>query len=521
MRDTDLELLARYARHHAEEAFAEIVRRHLNLVFSAALRQVRSTQLAEEVAQTTFISLARDANRLAPDTVLSAWLYQVAHRTGANVVRRESRRQLREQIATEMNAMNATASDWAHIEPLLDEAMHALDETDRTAVLLRYFENKSLREVGATLGTSENAAQKRLGRAVERLREFFAKRGVAVGASGLVIVISANAVQAAPAGLAGTLSIAATGTATKAIVITAMQKGLIAVVAAAVVGAGFYVARMAVTAATPAHAQNAVAKRPASFAELSDGDIPGLYKWIDVNRTSLIVLHEDHTFMNKEGSTFPNYRWEKLSDRLVINWAKSTTEFTNFEAPGIYSLTKARGITTRLEKQSDPTPFSAKEASILFSSTQTMNGLTPVNSAEGGIYPGGKAGGMKCFRMITNGIAATASVSFHIGVEFKTHPLSNVVLAIEYFDSPAPPEGTNGCVWIEYDALKGPYTRADQRGGSPLRLAGSMTWKEATFLLDAPLFHTRQEFLGDFRLRASRGELLVRSLKLVESNSLK
>src|SRR3954468_24352019 len=166
MSDTDLQLLAEYARHHAEDAFAELVRRHLDLVFSAALRQVRSPQLAEEVAQTTFINLARDANRLAPDTILAAWLYQVAHRTGANVVRRESRRQVREQIATEMNAMNATASDWTHIEPLLDEAMHALDETDRTAVLLRYFENKSLREVGATLGISENATQKRLARAV-------------------------------------------------------------------------------------------------------------------------------------------------------------------------------------------------------------------------------------------------------------------------------------------------------------------------------------------------------------------
>src|SRR3954465_12669111 len=94
MIESDLQLLARYARHHAEEAFAELVRRHLNLVFSAALRQVRSPQLAEEVAQATFISLAREANRLAPDTILAAWLYQVAHRTAANVVRRESRRQL-------------------------------------------------------------------------------------------------------------------------------------------------------------------------------------------------------------------------------------------------------------------------------------------------------------------------------------------------------------------------------------------------------------------------------------------
>jgi len=238
MSDTDMELLARYTRQHAEDDFAELVRRHLGLVYSAALRQVRSPQLAEEVTQSAFIDLARNAARLKPDTILTAWLYQVTRRTAIDVVRREASRQLREQIATEMKAMNATAADWTHIEPLLDEAMHALDDTDRAAVLLRYFENKSLREVGATLGTSENAAQKRLGRALERLREFFAKRGVTIGASGLVVVISANAVQAAPVGLAVTVSTAAalagttlaataTATATKAIVMTTLQKTLI------------------------------------------------------------------------------------------------------------------------------------------------------------------------------------------------------------------------------------------------------------------------------------------------------
>src|SRR5439155_329826 len=94
-------------------------------------------------------------------------------------------------------------------EPILDEAVHALNDTDRAVVLLRYFENKSLREVGQALGASENAAQKRLSRAMERLREFFAKRGVAVGASGLAVVISVNAVQAAPVGLGVTISTAA------------------------------------------------------------------------------------------------------------------------------------------------------------------------------------------------------------------------------------------------------------------------------------------------------------------------
>src|SRR6185295_9040846 len=180
MTDTDLELLRHYARDHAEDAFAELVRRHLDLVHSAAIRQVRSSQLAEEVAQSVFTDLARNAGKLQPDTILTALLYQVTRRTAIDVVRREARRQLREQIATEMNAMNATADDWTHIEPLLDEAMSALDETDRAAVLLRYFENKSLREVGVSLGTSDDAAQKRVNRALERLRKFFAKRGLTV-----------------------------------------------------------------------------------------------------------------------------------------------------------------------------------------------------------------------------------------------------------------------------------------------------------------------------------------------------
>ncbi len=209
MSDTDLQLLARYSRDQAEDAFAEIVRRHVDLVYSAALRQVRSPQLAEEVGQSAFTDLARNADTLKPGTVLTAWLYQVTRRTAIDVVRRETRRQLRELIATEMNAMNAPETGWTHIEPLLDEAMSALDEPDRAAVLLRYFENKSLREVGQQLGVTDDAAQKRVTRAVERLREFFARRGVSVGAGGLVGGLSAHAVQAAPAGLGVTLSTAA------------------------------------------------------------------------------------------------------------------------------------------------------------------------------------------------------------------------------------------------------------------------------------------------------------------------
>jgi RNA polymerase sigma factor (sigma-70 family) len=258
METNDRNLLRQYVERHSQDAFAALVSRHVNLVYSVALRQVRSPQLAEEVSQSVFTDLARQAPRLTPDTILTAWLYQVARRTAIDVIRHESRRQLREQVAYELTAMNATAADWTHVEPLLDEAMQALDDTDRAAVLLRYFENKSLREVGATLGTSDDAAQKRVSRAVERLREFFAKRGVAVGAAGLAVTISANAVQAAPAGLAAAISSAAvlagstlttttTATITKVIAMTALQKTLITATIAVTVSAGIYQAHQAST----------------------------------------------------------------------------------------------------------------------------------------------------------------------------------------------------------------------------------------------------------------------------------
>ena len=262
---SDLNLLRQFARDNSQDAFAEIVLRHVDLVYSAAVRQVRSPQLAEEVAQSVFTDLARVAatpssplrsrDASSPQT-LTPWLYAVTRRTAIDAIRKESRRQLREQIAVEMNAMNVTASDWTHVEPFLDEAMHTLDDTDRAAVLLRYFENKSLREVGATLGVSDDTAQKRVSRAVERLREFFIKRGVTIGASGLVVIISANAVQAAPAGLASTISAAAafagaavhTSTviaATKTIAMTTLQKTIITATLASAVGTGIFEAHQA------------------------------------------------------------------------------------------------------------------------------------------------------------------------------------------------------------------------------------------------------------------------------------
>jgi RNA polymerase sigma factor (sigma-70 family) len=254
MTQTDAQLLERYTRERNEDAFAEIVRRHLNLVFSAALRQVRQPQLAEEITQSVFVDLARQARRLTPNSILSAWLYRVTRRTAIDVIRRESRRQIREQVAHELTAMNAPDTDWTHIEPLLEEGMDSLEEKERTALLLRYFQSKSLSEVGEALGINEDAARKRVSRSVESLREFFVRRGVSVSSMALTTTITTNAIQSAPAALgpavisaafvSGTTAAVSATAISKLIAMTTIQKVLFAttLVAAA---AGVYEAREA------------------------------------------------------------------------------------------------------------------------------------------------------------------------------------------------------------------------------------------------------------------------------------
>ena len=206
MSPSDHDLLSRYAEENSETAFATLVERHLNLAYSVARRVTRSAQLAEDVTQAVFIDLARHAGALKPATPLVAWLHVVSRRTAIDTVRRESRRQAREAAAallTEDAAMNPTTDPWTMIEPLLDEAVESLDAVDRHAILLRYFQNKSLREVGVALGTTDDAAQKRVSRALDQLRAFFHQRGVAVSAAAFATQLSANAILTAPAALGG------------------------------------------------------------------------------------------------------------------------------------------------------------------------------------------------------------------------------------------------------------------------------------------------------------------------------
>ena len=208
---SDMELLRDYARQNSEAAFAELVRRHLNLVYSAALRHVGIAALAEEIAQAVFIILARKAGSLREGLILEAWLFETTRLTALSFLRGERRRHFREQEAYMQSTRQESTSDpaWNQLSPLLDEAMMRLGRKEREAIVLRFFKDRSLGEVADALNIKEPAAQMRVMRGLEKLRSYFLKRGISSTTAIIAGAVSANSVQAAPAGLAKTISAAA------------------------------------------------------------------------------------------------------------------------------------------------------------------------------------------------------------------------------------------------------------------------------------------------------------------------
>lgn len=237
---SDLDLLQAYIRTRSQEAFTALVQRHVDLVYSAALRQVRSTQLAEDVAQSVFIDLARRAHELRPGQPLAPWLFVVTRRTAIDTIRSEARRQAREQVAAELDAMQTPSPTWLRVKDELDDALASLGESERAAILLRFFENRSFREVGTALSITEDTAQKRVSRALDRLRGLLVRRGVPVSAVALASDLSAQALHGAPAALIHSIvtaaaPVAAAASATAAATTTAFFSKALA--ASAVVGA--------------------------------------------------------------------------------------------------------------------------------------------------------------------------------------------------------------------------------------------------------------------------------------------
>ena len=206
----DVELLRRYIENRSEEAFAELVQRHLNLVYSVALRQVGGdVHLAEDVVQVVFTAVARKASALAERPMLGGWLYRTTQFAAIDVVRAEQRRRRREETAGVMaDVVNSDGEtpDWEKLRPTLDEVIGELGDEDRDAVVLRFFHGQPFAEIGTRLRMTENGARMRVERALEKLHALLARRGVTSTTAALGVALGNQIGVAAPAGLAASVS---------------------------------------------------------------------------------------------------------------------------------------------------------------------------------------------------------------------------------------------------------------------------------------------------------------------------
>jgi len=197
----DGRLLQQYREHGSEAAFARLAARHLNFVYATCLRETGDAALAEDASQVVFLLLARKAPPLRPDQSLSGWLFQTARFAARNARRREARHRAWEERAVEQMRLPGQEEDalWERIGPAVNDALASLGVKDREAVLLRFADGLSFPELGAALGTSEDAARMRLNRALNRLRRFFAKQGVTLTGAVLAGLLAGRTTQAAPA----------------------------------------------------------------------------------------------------------------------------------------------------------------------------------------------------------------------------------------------------------------------------------------------------------------------------------
>jgi RNA polymerase sigma factor (sigma-70 family) len=201
----DAVLLSRFVETGCQESFQQIVTRHSGWVFSLALRAVRDRHLAEDVTQAVFIILARKAGSIRQGTPLSGWLFKAARFAVSDALKRRTRMKNRENRFAEFFKAAAGTDGFAatpgadesnlpdDLSATLDEAVACLSESDRQAVLLRFYEHKSLAEVGTILGITEEAAKKRVARAVDKLRKYFASRGVVASIALLLLLLSRRA----------------------------------------------------------------------------------------------------------------------------------------------------------------------------------------------------------------------------------------------------------------------------------------------------------------------------------------
>jgi RNA polymerase sigma factor (sigma-70 family) len=349
MMSDDMTLVREYAQSNSEQAFATLVSQHINLVYSVALRQVHDPHLAEEITQAVFIVLARKAKSLSPKTILSGWLCRTARNVSANTLKIQRRRQLREQESHMQSILNESDSDaWSQIAPLLDEALNCLGTKEHDAVVLRFLDGKELKHVGAAMGTTEDGARMRVNRGLEKLREFFTKKGVTLSATAIAGAVAANSVQAAPAGLAAsitgaalsgtTITTAAVIAATKTIAMTTLQKTVITTAIVVAVGTGIYHARQASNLRTQVQA----------LRETQAQQVQQLQSERDNATQQLAVLRDDNERLNRNSAELLTLRAEVGRLRSALTTSQKGMDTEKALASWLKRVKEFKGLQTRM-----------------------------------------------------------------------------------------------------------------------------------------------------------------------------
>jgi RNA polymerase sigma factor (sigma-70 family) len=356
--------LAEYVRTGSETAFRELVTRYVDLVYSTARRLVEGdTHRAQDVTQVVFVDLARAARTLSSEVMLGGWLHRHTCFVAARTMRGERRRQSRERQAVEMNALQDNSrTDFSLVAPILDEAINELGDADRTAVLLRFFEQHDFCAVGEALGSNEDAARMRVSRALDKLQGLLKRRGVTTSAATLSVVLSANAVQAAPVGLAVSVTVstvaALAGTAvptstalaaTKTIAMTALQKTLIVAGLAAAVGAGIYESRQASALKSEVRA---LRQQQAPLV----AQIDQLTRDRDEAATRQATLQQENEGLRQAASEVPRLRGEVARLRAAEQLAQSKRAGADMSDPAIQGFLKLKGQAAEIARYLDQMP---------------------------------------------------------------------------------------------------------------------------------------------------------------------
>ena len=303
MDEDSKQLLAVYVGTASNDAFAKLVARHVDTVYSSALRQVRDRHLAEEVTQGVFVTLARKARSLRHETVLNAWLLVTTRYRALDALKSQARRRRHERKAAEMADINrqsassespaGESSEWDAIAPEFDGALASLNSNDRRAITLRYFEDRSVQEMADAMGIQPDAAKQRVHRATARLRDYFTRRGVNVASAAIGPAILAHAVSPAPAGVAAAATAAGvaikSGVGTVAAAGTSSSKGAVILMASA--KAKLIVAASAVLLLSGGAVVTYKATRPAPDQIVSVASVkpPGLFDSVDSTGSTVAI----------------------------------------------------------------------------------------------------------------------------------------------------------------------------------------------------------------------------------------